>query len=328
MNIKTGDSPNKLLEYTARSMGMSLMKGRTNPFGNYFVGDGVITKGYLWYYSHEDYFVITKCDFVFCSDCMINMPYSWLYIALRLDYANHLPPGKIISFMEEKGDAMSSVMKKGMRVSYTEVMYFPVFYRRHLDDCFPSINQNPIEVLRNMGGEHNWPSEMFNILLEIKNCKSSGAIAGLYYVGKAYELISALLTMGTTRAPRNEADYSKLLDVINYINEHVAENIKQKDLLKIANMSPTKLKSLFKQFTGFSVTDYISEKKADKAAHLLSNTDLNIEEISAEIGFETPSGFATFFKKHIGIAPTSYRKQMEFYCIKNPSESDILSFFI
>lgn len=316
--------PRGLLEYSAQSMGMVRDLSQPEACGERYIGDGTITNGYLWVYAHEDHFAVTKCDFVFCSDRTLNMPYLSLYLALRLDQANHLPPGRIISFMEEKGDTVSSPMSKGTRVAYTEIMYFPVFYKKHLDACFPLINENPVDVLRNMGGEHNWTAGMFRILSDIQSHKTATAFSGLYYVGKAYELMSELLAMGTARAPRNEADYYRILAVIAYIDKHLFENIMQKDLLAIASMSPTKLKSLFRQFTGLSVTDYISERKADFAAHLLASTELSVEEIAAQTGFETPSGFSTFFKKHQGATPTLYRKQMEFYCMRNPSESKIL----
>jgi AraC-like DNA-binding protein len=306
-------------------MGMLLSPHQVDDCGCQYIGDGKTTEGYLWFYAHEDYFAVTKCDFVFLKDHLLQMPFASSYLVLRLDYASHLPPGKVIAFMEETGNAVSASMKKGTHIANTEIMYLSVFYQKHMASSFPSLKESPMEILRNMTGEHNWPSDMYSILFEVKNHDSSNASAGLYYVGKAYELMASLLAMGAQRAPRNESDYIRLIGVIHYIENHISENIGQKDFLKIASMSPTKLKTLFRQFTGSSITDYIAAKKVDRAAHLLSDTDMSIEEIAFQTGFETPSGFATFFKKHTEITPTAYRKQMEFSCLKNPSEKETVS---
>ncbi len=60
--------------------------------------------------------------------------------------------------------------------------------------------------------------------------------------------------------------------------------------------------------------------------HMLAQTDHSIEEIAAIVGFETPTGFATSFKKQTGMPPSEYRKQMACNCMKNPSQISNLQF--
>lgn len=227
--------------------------------------------------------------------------------------------------MEEKGGAVRSSVKKGIRVCYTEILYFPVFYREHMEAVFPRLGAPPTGVLRKMTGKHNWPADMHRILGDVRDCDFAGTGAELFYVGKAYELMAALMRMASARTPRDEADYVQLRAVIAFLHENACQRAPQQELLKIAQMSPTKLKTLFRQFTGLSITDYISAKKVDKAAHLLSGTGKGVEEIARLTGFETASGFATFFKKHTGVSPSTYRRQMAFYCTQNPSEGGVYS---
>lgn len=319
---------NSLKEFMAdmcHALGM-IPQGEVDPFGIHLTGNGKTTQGYFWYFAYENHFVVSHCDFVFCEDQKLDMPPDIPYISLRLDTANHLLPGKIISFMEEKAGQTSTQMKTGTRVAYTEVLYVPEFYTRHLKMCFPSLKDNPTQILKNMGGVHNWPSEMMDILTDIRKCSLPGAAAELFLVAKAYELMAALVKMGDVRSPRNIADYARILAVIRHLDENLNRNVRQNELVRISNMSATKLKLVFKQFTGRTLTGYILEKKADKAAHLLSDTNLSIEEISGSVGFDTPTGFATSFKKQIGTSPTEYRRRMAFYCTKNPSEIKGISF--
>lgn len=321
MNRETEKTPGGLLHDTARAMGMKDEPGAD--CGCLYRGDGVTTEGSLWFYCHESYFAVTKCDFVFLTDCMLYMPLAAMYLALRLDEANHLPPGKIVSFLEERGGAVRSPVKKGTRVRYTEILYFPVFYREHMEAVFPRLGETPAGVLRKMTGEHNWPADVHRILADVRDCGFAGTGAELFYVGKAYELMAALMRMASVRTPRDEADYAQLRAVIAFLDENACKRAPQKELLKIARMSPTKLKTLFRRFTGLSITDYISAKKVDRAAHLLSGTGKGVEEIASLTGFDTASGFATFFKKHTGVSPSAYRRQMAFHCTQNPSEGGI-----
>ncbi|WP_312699877.1 AraC family transcriptional regulator [Sedimentibacter sp.] len=317
--MKSGFLMNMLMDIIG-SMGMIPIDDDLQKCGIKLQGDNEKTKGYFWYYIHEDYFSISHCDFIFCDNCHIIMPPNALYISMRLDEAQHLPPGRIISFMEDTGGNITANMKKGTRVSYTEIMYSPEFYKKHLADCFSALSSNPVEILKNMGGEHNWPAEMIKILSDVRQCGFDGTEAELYYVAKAYELMSALIKMGSNRMPKNTEDYECILAVIKYIDEYFTDEIRQTHLVKISNMSSTKLKTLFKKFTGLNITEYISEKRVDSAIHLLLDTSLAVDEISAQVGFKTATGFSTSFKKRTGFSPSAYRREMRFVCMKDPSK--------
>ena len=168
-----------------------------------------------------------------------------------------------------------------------------------------------------MGDEHNWPVGMMNVLSDIRKARLPGMAAELFYVAKAYELMAALVEMGFNRLPKKSEDYEQIVHVIDYINQHYIEGIKQEELVRLSNMCQTKLKTLFHQFTGNSITDYIVMRKTDCAAHLLSDTDMSIEQIAQATGFRTLNGFTKSFKKQTGVPPSEYRKQIKFNCIKD-----------
>lgn len=295
---------------------MGMEPAINNPFGcgSYMVGDGLKTQGFFWFIVHGNHFAVTMCDFVFCRDTRFTMPSDMLYLSLRLDYTKHLPPGKLLAFMEEKGSGASIVMDTGTRVAYTEVLYIPAFYSKHLKTAFTVIDENPIEILKNMGGEHNWPAAMVDVLSDIYKSELTGISRELFCVAKSYELMAVLLAMGKGRLPKKSTDYEAILRVIRHIDQNYAGKCRQADLVKLANMSSTKLKNLFRKFTGLTITEYILDKKTDHAAHLLADTDLSVEEIAKKVGFDTATGFATSFKKQLGIPPTEYRKQIQFNC--------------
>lgn len=314
----------EMLQQSCRAMHME--ESAVNPYGcgTCLTGNSVHTKGSFWYLVHDEDFAVTICDFSFLRDTPMKMPESMLYLALRLDYASHLFPGKIMGFLEEKGGGIETVMPAGRRVAYTEVMYVPAFYGSRLRDTFTGTGHDPIDVLKSMGREHNWSPEMVRVLTEICKSDLKGLSGEFYYVAKSYELMAELIAMGNRRLPQSPADYDDISRVITYIEEHFTESPRQDNLVRLSHMSPTKLKKLFRQFTGSTITDYVLSRKTDLAEHLLSETALSIEEIAAQTGFATATGFATSFKKHAGMTPTEYRKRMGFNYMNNPSEIDDL----
>ena len=185
---------------------MEMIKNNDNNLfgcGSFFQGDGHTTQGYFWFLPHGDNFIITKCDFYFLKDTKLTMPNDSLYISLRLEYAKHLPPGKIMAYLEENGTPIHTLMPKGSRVAYTEVLYSPSFYKMQLKNLFTAQNASPLEILKNMGGEHNWSAEIMNVLKKIYACSLKGMTAELYYIAGAYTLMSAVLEMGNAGAWRD-----------------------------------------------------------------------------------------------------------------------------
>ncbi|HEU4554116.1 MAG TPA: helix-turn-helix transcriptional regulator [Chitinophaga sp.] len=59
--------------------------------------------------------------------------------------------------------------------------------------------------------------------------------------------------------------------------------------------------------TGKTTTERISERLVSEAKSLLRHTDWNVSEIGYCLGFEEPSHFNNFFKKHTSITPSAYR---------------------
>lgn len=72
-------------------------------------------------------------------------------------------------------------------------------------------------------------------------------------------------------------------------------------------LSPSYLSRLFKQEVGISLSDYIREKKLDRAQNLLRFTDQSFAEIANILAFSSQSHFIQAFKSHTGMTPKKYR---------------------
>jgi AraC family transcriptional regulator of arabinose operon len=85
------------------------------------------------------------------------------------------------------------------------------------------------------------------------------------------------------------------------------------DMLVIArqvNLSPSRLRHLFKKETGKTPAQYLKSLRLQQAALLLSTTFLSVKEISNRVGIPNTSHFVREFKKVYGVAPTTYRNRL------------------
>lgn len=81
-----------------------------------------------------------------------------------------------------------------------------------------------------------------------------------------------------------------------------------KDFAAQLNVHVNHLNRAVKQITGKTTSQNIFERLTSEAKVLLRHTDWNISEISYSLGFEEPSHFNNFFKKHTDLTPSAFRQ--------------------
>lgn len=77
------------------------------------------------------------------------------------------------------------------------------------------------------------------------------------------------------------------------------------------NMSRSNLHLKLKAITGESAIEFIRKVRFKKATELLKSGLYSVTEVSSMVGFNSPSYFATCFKKHVGCLPTEYIKKVK-----------------
>lgn len=132
---------------------------------------------------------------------------------------------------------------------------------------------------------------------------------------KFIEFLILLFLNQETNIYSSEAELSslesKVYSVARYIHAHYPEALSLEFLAKHFGISTSYLSHRFKNVTGFSVTDYIQMTRIRNAQALLINTMMPITEISEPCGFNCFSQFNRVFRKHIGMSPSTYRKQSQ-----------------
>lgn len=114
----------------------------------------------------------------------------------------------------------------------------------------------------------------------------------------------------TEQLVSNEEESQKTVDplslVLNYLYTHYQEKIVLDKLAKLANFSRFYLCKKFREQTGVSIFDFLTDIRINKAKELLMNSDKRIFEISHDIGYDDTPYFNRTFKKHTGMTPKEY----------------------
>ena len=98
---------------------------------------------------------------------------------------------------------------------------------------------------------------------------------------------------------------------IQFIANHVNQNISVEEIAKHLNMDRSTLSKKFKRELGFNISSYIMRRKLEEAKSLLTYTDKTISEISEYLCFSTQSYFQNVFKAKYKMTPKEYRKSQK-----------------
>ncbi len=106
-----------------------------------------------------------------------------------------------------------------------------------------------------------------------------------------------------------------MLRVYDYIDAHLTEPLTLGELAALAGLSPNYFSQMFHKLGGVSLWDYITARRIERAAELLSGGDGSetILGIALQCGFRNTVNFNKAFKKHTGLTPSQLRKNPELW---------------
>ena len=104
--------------------------------------------------------------------------------------------------------------------------------------------------------------------------------------------------------------HQKVHEVALYLQTHIHESVSLEELAQRFFMSRSYLTRSFRNVTGFSVVEYMTYIRIQKAQQLLRESDRSITEIADLCGFGNITYFEKVFKTTTGHTPVQYRKNV------------------
>jgi Transcriptional regulator containing an amidase domain and an AraC-type DNA-binding HTH domain len=103
----------------------------------------------------------------------------------------------------------------------------------------------------------------------------------------------------------------RIQPVIDYILGHCEEPLGLDEIAQQFYFSPSHLSRLFRRSTGFTYSEFVQLVRIRRAQELLRTTDQKVLEIAEASGFGNLSHFQHTFRKHTGMTPLKYRKELQ-----------------
>lgn len=99
--------------------------------------------------------------------------------------------------------------------------------------------------------------------------------------------------------------------VLQYMQTRYGERTSLDELAGLVHISKSYLSRLFKREMGMTVVEYMNRLRVSAAKRLLVSTNLGVNEIAYQVGYESPKYFFRTFKAVTGESPVHFRKRNE-----------------
>lgn len=150
------------------------------------------------------------------------------------------------------------------------------------------------------------------VLNQIIKNDMDNSTRSLLYKAKIYELFSLIFKktkeIDLDQCPflNNDENLKKIAKAKDVILKDIKNPPSLIELSKTIDLSLKNLKKGFKEIYGKPVYKYLFDFKMERAKQLLSNGNLNVNEVSYDLGYSSSSHFIAAFKKKFGITPRTY----------------------
>ena len=245
-------------------------------------------------------------QFHFCISGSITFNYNKGAYNLRLDEGKFLTlynPEKHLTI-----DASAAKNSKVISVLIPIVEFHKLFSSSSSDIPFfenKSLNQKHYS-------ENLISNSILIVLNQIIKNDMDNSTRSLLYKAKIYELFSLIFKktkeIDLDQCPflKNDENLKKIAKAKDVILKDIKNPPSLIELSKTIDLSLKNLKKGFKEIYGKPVYKYLFDFKMERAKQLLSNGNLNVNEVSYDLGYSSSSHFIAAFKKKYGITPRTY----------------------
>lgn len=127
---------------------------------------------------------------------------------------------------------------------------------------------------------------------------------------KAHALLTTILLSIVQLSSKNSTgSFDFPLSKINtFFQSNLSKNLSVDDMAQAVSMPVSSFKKNFRQTTGIAPAEYFLRMKLNKARYMIQCSEMTINEISNELGFNSSQYFATVFKRYHLHSPTFWKK--------------------
>jgi len=112
------------------------------------------------------------------------------------------------------------------------------------------------------------------------------------------------------REPGRTAASPRVERAIVHLHRHFDQPLRIDDLVAASGLGGSQFRTLFKRQTGHAPAEYLTLLRVRHAQKLLCKAEPTITDIAFRCGFRSSQYFATVFRRHSGMSPRAFRRQV------------------
>ncbi len=160
-----------------------------------------------------------------------------------------------------------------------------------------------------LGPYFNMTPEMQIAVSKIFKTEYKGALRKMFLQSQIIELLAHFFAHISEKKVETikGSEKEKLYYAKTILSENMATPPSFNELSKMIGLNSNKLKKNFKELFGVPVFKYLQNERLNKAHELLRSSEMNIQEVSWFVGYESVSSFSNAFLRKFGYRPSKVR---------------------
>lgn len=290
------------LETVLDSIGMHPESHSQDGRKTVFEGDGYSSRGSYTVWNIGNGALVTMADYEILRRLQQNVRYPE-FVGVRHDLTKAPGRNELMVFAWKGEQVSRAIIKPGTKCRYIEVYYLADYLNRMRA---PKTQKLAINSLESLDTAITWSREIALPFEAIERCEKLEIGTLLTLSGAADMLMGTMLGM-IESPPHEREDHKIIAEVITYIDNNLDKPLRQEGMLGLAKMSASKFKILFKKVTGLSMSEYIFNRRIEKAKALISK-GVPVKNVASDTGMGSAANFTTAFKRATGVTPTQWKE--------------------
>lgn len=293
--------------------------------------------GYFIKYSRKDYYDFGIGDYSIDSDFTLPfehkeeiMRFGTVYMGETKFKIENNPVSSFTPssfFVVEEGIKGKQTWKKGQHFHGAEITISKKYFDEIIKPNFPN-TINFDSFIKNHT-YHYLPLEITSIIQSLRSLAEVNKLTPIYLESKVLESIAIFtkeiyssnentfsnqLDYGDIKIGENRfvtltaSDANAIQKAYDILTKEACNPPTIKNLSKMVYLNEQKLKAGFSAKYHMSIGEYTTSIRMAMAENLLSTTDLSVNEIASEVGYNYSANFVKMFKKMHGKTPLAFRK--------------------
>lgn len=151
--------------------------------------------------------------------------------------------------------------------------------------------------------------QIYCVVMEWKQGEIQSMLQNIQNYRSLVNFVFPVLILTSEIQTAFENPRGKIAKVIEYLKQHLAQDVSLEEAARVVGLSPFHVSHLFKTYQGETFVQVYTRLRIETAKQLLKDGHYSIKEICGMLGFKEQAYFTRVFKKREGISPAMFQKQ-------------------